>query len=50
MSALAECGSVGLTAVGDSHAEAEAFYNKAVAALDEEAAAAMAPRELPGGL
>jgi hypothetical protein len=50
MSALAECGSVGLTAVGDSHAEAEAFYKKAVAALDEEAAAAMAPRELPGEL
>ncbi len=47
MSALAECGSVGLTAVGDSHAEAEAFYRKAVAALDEEAAAAMAPRSLP---
>ena len=41
------CGSVGLTAVGDSHAEAESFYKKAVAALDEEAAAAMAPRSLP---
>src|SRR5438876_5558038 len=26
MSALAECGSVGLTAVGDSHADAEALY------------------------
>jgi hypothetical protein len=48
MSALAECGSVGLTAVGDSHAEAASFYKKAVAALDEEAAAAMAPRPLPG--
>jgi hypothetical protein len=48
MSALAENGSVGLTAVGDSHAEAESFYKKAVAALDEEAAAAMAPRPLPG--
>ena len=48
MSALAECGSVGLTAVGDSHAEAETFYKRAVAALDEEAAAAMAPRPLPG--
>jgi len=47
MSALAECGSVGLTAVGDSHAEAEAFYRKAAAALDEEAAAALAPRPLP---
>jgi hypothetical protein len=47
MSALAECGSVDLTAVGDSHAEAETFDRKAVAALDEEAAAAMAPRSLP---
>jgi hypothetical protein len=50
MSALAECGSVGLTAVGDSHSEAEAFYKKAVSALDEEAAAAVAPRRLPGEL
>jgi hypothetical protein len=47
MSALAENGSVGLTAVGDSHAEADAFYKKTVAALDEEAAAALAPRPLP---
>src|SRR5262249_30346920 len=47
MSALAENGSVGLTAVGDSHEEAESFYKKAVAALDEEAAAALAPRPLP---
>ncbi len=47
MSALAECGSVGLTAVGDSHAEADVFYRKAAAALDEEAAAALAPRPLP---
>ena len=47
MSALAECGSVGLTAVGDSHAEADAFYARAVAALDEEASAAIMPRPLP---
>ena len=47
MSALAENGSVGLTAVGDSHAEAESFYREAVAALNEEAAAALAPRPLP---
>ncbi len=47
MSALAENGSVGLTAVGDSHEEADVFYRKAVAALDEEAAAALAPRPLP---
>jgi hypothetical protein len=47
MSALAECGSVGLTAVGDSHEEADALYRKAVVALDEEAAEAAAPRPLP---
>ena len=47
MSALAECGSVGLTAVGDSHEEAESFFKRASAALDEEAAAALAPRPLP---
>jgi pheganomycin biosynthesis PGM1-like protein/pre ATP-grasp domain-containing protein len=47
MSALAEIGSVGLTAVGDSHEEADSFYRKAIAALDEEAAAALAPRPLP---
>ena len=47
MSALAENGSVGLTSVGDSHEEADSLYKKAVAALDEEAAAALAPRPLP---
>ena len=47
MSALAEIGSVGLTSVGDSHEEADSFYRKAIAALDEEAAAALAPRTLP---
>jgi hypothetical protein len=47
MSALAECGSVGLTAVGDTHAEADTFYKRTVAALDEESAAALAPRPLP---
>jgi hypothetical protein len=49
MSALAECGRVGLTAVGDSHADAERLYAKAHAALDEEAQAALAPRPLPAG-
>lgn len=47
MSALAELGRVGLTAVGDSHADAEALYAKATAAMDEEAKAALAPRALP---
>jgi hypothetical protein len=47
MSALAENGSVGLTAVGDSHEESASLYKKAIAALDEEAAAALAPRPLP---
>jgi hypothetical protein len=47
MSALAECGQMGLTAVGDSHDEADALYASAKAALDEEAAAALRPRPLP---
>jgi hypothetical protein len=47
MSALSEHGRVGLTAVGDSHAEADRFYTTAQAALDEEATAALAPRPLP---
>jgi hypothetical protein len=47
MSALTEHGRVGLTAVGDSHAEADRFYTTAQAALDEEAKAALAPRPLP---
>jgi hypothetical protein len=37
MNALAELGLVGLTAVGNSHAEADALYAKTVAALDTEA-------------
>jgi hypothetical protein len=37
MSALGECGRVGLTAVGDSHYEAKSIYERAVAVLDEEA-------------
>jgi hypothetical protein len=47
MSALSERGRVGLTAVGDSPAEADRLYAAAQAALDEEAAAALAPRPLP---
>ncbi len=37
MSALGECGRVGLTAVGNSHDEAKSIYERAVAVLDEEA-------------
>lgn len=38
MNALAELGMVGLTAVGNTHDEADALYRKTVAALDAEAA------------
>ena len=37
MSALGECGRVGLTAVGNSHEEARSIYERVVAVLDEEA-------------
>lgn len=37
MSALGECGRVGLTAVGNSHEEARSIYEAVVAVLDEEA-------------
>jgi PGM1 C-terminal domain len=37
MNALGELGLLGLTAVGNSHEEAQATYQKAVAALDKEA-------------
>jgi hypothetical protein len=37
MSALGECGRVGLTAVGNTHEEAMRIYERAVAILDEEA-------------
>jgi hypothetical protein len=40
MNALAELGLVGLTAVGNTHGEAEALYAQTVAALDSEAASA----------
>jgi hypothetical protein len=39
MSALGELGRTGLTAVGNSHAEARTTYARAVAVLDEEAQA-----------
>jgi PGM1 C-terminal domain len=37
MSALGEHGLVGMTAVGDTHEQADSIYARAVAALDEEA-------------
>ena len=42
MSALGECGRLGLTAVGNSHEEAEEIYSRAVAILDEEARGSLA--------
>jgi PGM1 C-terminal domain len=37
MSALGDCGLVGMTAIGNSHDDADAMYRRAVAALDSEA-------------
>jgi hypothetical protein len=42
LAAVAERGRFGLTAVGDSAAEAQAIYERAIAVLDEEARAALA--------
>ena len=47
MSALGECGQVGITAVGNSPAEADDLYARTVAAIDAEALAATAARSLP---
>ena len=47
MSALGEYGRTGLTAVGESQAEADALHARAVAALDEEAEASLADSRLP---
>jgi hypothetical protein len=47
MAGLTEWGSIGLTAVDNSPAEAKALYDRAIAILDEEAAAAMVERPLP---
>jgi hypothetical protein len=40
--ALGDCGRCGLTAVGDTPAEADALYHRALAVLDEEARQALA--------
>jgi hypothetical protein len=47
MSAMAESGSVGMTAVGDTPEQAQAIYARATEAIDAEAKAALAPRALP---
>jgi hypothetical protein len=47
MAALTESGHVGMTAVGDTPAEAQEVYDRAVAVLDAEAAEAQAERPLP---
>jgi len=47
MSALAEHGRVGFTAVGESHKHARTIYERTIAALNEEAEAAVKDRGLP---
>ncbi|HLF55827.1 MAG TPA: peptide ligase PGM1-related protein, partial [Thermoanaerobaculia bacterium] len=47
LSAMGEAGRLGLTAVGDSAAEAEALYQRTLAVLDAEAGAALRSPELP---
>jgi hypothetical protein len=47
MSALTELGRIGLTAVGDSPAEAERVYREAEAALLSEGRSALEPQPLP---
>ncbi len=47
MSALSEHGRLGLTAVGDSPAEADDFYARGQRVLEAEAQAALTPRPLP---
>ena len=47
MSAIGECGRLGLTAVADSPEDADALYKKAVATLDSEAELALEVGPLP---
>ena len=42
MNAIGENGLLGLTAVGNTHEEAMALYERAINALDEEAALSIA--------
>jgi hypothetical protein len=47
LASLAENGRIGLVAVEDSAAEADALYRRTQSVLDEEARRALAPRALP---
>jgi hypothetical protein len=47
LTALSERGRLGLTAVGESQAEADGIYRRAVEVLDQEAEAAMRQEPLP---
>ena len=47
LASLAENGRIGLVAVGDSAAEADALYRRTQSVLDHEARLALTPRELP---
>jgi hypothetical protein len=47
ISAITECGRVGMTAIAETAAQAQEVYAEAEQALLAEAAAAMAPRPLP---
>lgn len=47
LSAIGDHGRFGLTAIGDSHAEARGIYERMAAAMAEEARMAITPRPLP---
>ena len=47
LASLAENGRIGLVAIGDSAAEADALYRRTQSVLDEESRLALAPRVLP---
>jgi hypothetical protein len=47
LGALGECGRMGLTAVGNSPAEADAIHSRALAVLEAEAQAAVRPHPVP---
>jgi hypothetical protein len=47
LASLAENGRMGMVAVGDSAAEADALYRRTQSVLDEEVRLALAPRDLP---
>jgi hypothetical protein len=47
ISAITECGQVGMTAIAESAAQAQEVYAEAEQALRAEAQAALAPQPLP---